>query len=477
MGHPLTHPLRRWALLGMVLLGAYFSGSPRWTMFERAKRRAGLDQPSQKMQLAADGSVRYLHDDFRAEPERQAVVDGFEQPGAWWANGQQGCLRRSADGWAEGGAGEVWLPARGNLLVLQRRLQPLNLRRWQATGYATLWLRCEAPEAIASVQLCLGGGGCWRLYEPLANPASGVTNTIADEPRLPDLALRVRDRGRGRWVDFGLARGWNLLLWRLDRYQEVGLPDLAEIGQIALRLTLRPRVGASLVALDELRFQDGLQRHDNPLASRWTPPYGRPQFGVYERLSNGLRLRNVRVDQYPSNGDHARLVTQAPLPRDFALRLEFTLTNLDPERRRNGWLRVTYDFEPERDAGHQWFGAFLSLEYERLGLSAVWPAGVKGQVREEPERGCRLASKRFRARAGQRYRLDLLAVGQAAIVRIYTVDGQRVRPRATVGYVFRRPRGDQRYPLALEATGNVRVVLHEVEIIAPASRAFRAAAG
>lgn len=255
-----------------------------------------------------------------------------------------------------------------------------------------------------------------------------------------------------------------------------------------------------MLILDDLRIQDGLQRFSNPTMGTWYPPHGRPQYGVYDIDPNqdgtgyDLHLQNVRNAQYPSNGDHARMISSSPVPADFVARVKFTLTQLGHEDqtfvvpspfpartpqdmrevqvskggRDNTYFRVTYDFEPSWDPGHEWFGAYASLQYSRLGILAVWPIERNVLQEQEPATGSRTATTEFTPQEGVQYEMQLLVKGQFASATVYEVkDNECLERKAGVSYTFEHPRHglDKRYPPAIESTGNVRSIIHEVELV------------
>jgi hypothetical protein len=135
--------------------------------------------------------------------------------------------------------------------------------------------------------------------------------------------------------------------------------------------------------------------------------------------------------------------------------------------RNNTYFRVTYDFEPDWDPGHDWFGAYISLEYNKFGLNAVWPITRNILQDQEPKKGDATTTNDFAPLNNVEYEMDLVVEGQQTSATIYEVNGNCLMPQASVGYVFHHPRHgtDLRYPIAIESTGNMRSIIHEFEMI------------
>jgi len=365
-----------------------------------------------------------------------------------------------------------------------------------------MWIKVPDPRGIDSIRIAVkDDSGNTRSYVPLENVHSSNPNTFSNDPDYPDLVYPEGDPARDMWVDFVPGPGWNYLLWRTDQYQDDGYKvDMSRINEIDIILDLNESVTGQNIIFDDLRIQDGLQKSSNPTGGMWYPPHGRPQYGVYDidRSRDGvnyeLRLLNVRNTQYPSNGDHARMITSAPVPIDFTMRVKFTLTQLGHEDdsltipspfpawtpaewreipiyeglRNNTYFRVTYDFEPSWDPGHDWFGAYVSLQYNRFGLVSVWPIERNVLQDQEPKAGAGTASTEFVPHSDVQYEMHLLAKGQFLSATIYEVKGDGCLERkAGMSYTFDHPRygSDKRYPLAIESTGNMRTIIHEVEMV------------
>ncbi len=456
------------------------------------------------MYVGKEGTITYLYDNFANYADNQLVIDHFEDPNVWKVNGETGKLQTGSEYY--GGSGALVYNAQSNVdgtLLLSAQYENLiDLSRWADSGYITMWIKVPDPKGIDSVGIALkDDSGNIRNYIPLENVHSSNPNTFANDPDYPDLVYPEGDPAREMWVDFTLGPGWNYLLWRADQHQDdESAIDMSRIREIQVILDVNNNLAGQALIFDDLRIQDGLQKSSNPTGGMWYPPHGRPQHGVYDidRSKDGvnydLRLLNVKNTQYPSNGDHARMITSAPVPTDFVMRVKFTLTQLGHEDehlkipspfpawtppelreipiyeglRNNTYFRVTYDFEPSWDPGHDWFGAYLSLQYNRFGLTSVWPIERNVLQDQEPKTGARTATTEFAPQNDVQYEMHLLVKGQFASATIYEVKRDDCLERKVgISYTFDHARygSDKRYPLAIESTGNMRTIIHEVEVV------------
>lgn len=502
-------------LAGLVTLGIVFAASSALpmmavpdacatnTLFDEFHNDVTFDKQVRRNEPATyvdkAGNIAYLFENFRAYANNQYVIDSFEKPESWKVNDEMGKLQLSNEYY--GGTGALALAASSDLekIVLSNEARH-NLSRWDDVGYITMWLNVANPDSIDTIGITFEDGqGNTRNYTPLENVHTFAPNTFANDPDYPDLVYPEGDPTRDMWVDFVLEPGWNYLLWRADTYQDEGDVNLSNIRTILVNVQVDEVQNVGELIFDDLRIQDGLQKSSNPTGGTWFPPHGRPQYGVYDIDKNkdgsgyDLRLLNVKNKQYPSNGDHARMISSAPVPSDFVMRVKFTMIQLGNEDeslrlpspfpawtpsevreipitaglRNNTYFRVTYDFEPSWDPGHDWFGAYLSLQYGRLGLTSVWPIERNVLQDQEPKSGSRTATTEFVPQDNVEYEMHLLAKGQFLSSTIYEVIGDDCLGRkAGMSYTFDHPRYglDKRYPLAIESTGNMRTIIHEVEI-------------
>lgn len=506
--------------------------------------------------VSKNGTIAYLYDDFSTYAKSQQVVDNFDDVAAWSSSlsstdnvGEEGgraikgTLRLVDEYYSGPNALSYVVPPNIPSITLSRAWDtPRNFDRWSQSGYVTMWMKIENPRSIDSVNVAFEDElGNKRTYIPLQNFHNLSTternnndeniNTFANDDAFPDLIYPEGNSKAEMWTDFVLARGWNYLLWRGDGFsEETGKnTDMERISKVYLNIEFdkKSSSGSQVIILDDLRIQDGLQKSSNPTGGVWYPPNGRPQYGVYDIDSKQdadgehyqLSLLNVRNTQYPSNGDHAGMISAASVPKDFVMRVRFTLTQLGqadqsvsipslfPEwtpkefkevslvkgMRNNTYFRVAYDFEPDWDPGHEWFGPYLSMEYNRFGILTVWPLERNVLQDQEPKAGERTATTEFAPQNDVQYEMQVLAKDQFVSATIYEVkkDGgsnnngdnnnnddddsghhsntttECLVRKAAMSYTFEHPRhgDDKRYPLAIESTGNVRTIIHQVEMV------------
>lgn len=467
-------------------------------MFDEKTKNSNLNQYQSNKEpsvyLSTDNTIAFLYDDFTRYGDNQKILDEFDDPNSWQVNNEEGKLRITDEYYGGNNALVYDINTSTSNIVLSKSFSDLqNLTRWQKSGYITMWINIENSTGIDSLGIQLEDkDGNTRYYESLPNVHTISPNTFGNEKEYPDLVYPEGDPKIERWVDYQLTTGWNYVLWRADNFTDNGTVNMDKIKKVNIQLELNTtNFVTQQIIFDDLRIQDGIQKYSNPTHGMWYPPHGRPQYGVYDidKVGNDyeLRLLNVRNTQYPSNGDHGRMISPAPVPKDFAFKTQFTFTRLkDPETsvkipvpfglplpkipmnvdlRNNTYFRVTYDFEPEYDPGHDWFGAYLSLQYNRLGLSSVWPIERSILQDQEPKAGSTISSTDFTARNNVKYEMDMIVEGQTTSVAIYEVDGKCLNEKAEMIYTFHHPRHTERYPIAIESTGNLLSRIHEVEIV------------
>jgi hypothetical protein len=472
----------------------------------------------QSTYLSNEGTMAYLYEDFSGYAENQHIIDEFEAPASWSVNTEIGKLQAIDEYYGGAGALAYMVPPdMGREITLSKIIGSFDADRWSTSGYITMWIKVTNRDGIDSVTIVFEDNqGNKRVYTPLENVHTDAPNTFANDLEYPDLVYPEGDPNRDMWVDFVIENGWNYLLWRADMYNDSDnrVVDMSNIEKVHVQLQVNDRLVGHTLIFDDLRIQDGLQRFSNPTGGAWHPPHGRPQYGVYDidrkddDTGYELRLLNVRNTQYPSNGDHARMISASPVPVDFVMRVKFTFIQLGREdetlvlptpfpawmppdirelqvskgQRDNTYFRITYDFEPSWDPGHEWYGAYTSLQYNRFGIMSVWPVERNILQDQEPPAGARTASTEFVAQEGVQYEMHLLAKGQFLSATMYEVrdsnhngngkgngngNDECLERKTGTSYVFEQKRhgSDKRYPLAIESTGSMRSIIHEVELI------------
>lgn len=383
--------------------------------------------------------------------------------------------------------------------IRKNLIQTINLSRWNGTGYFTSWLRLENRMGILGVSLKIGdNNGNYRLFNELPNlqidapvliKVDDNTNRICGKgcSPYPDLYYPNKNDGANVWQNFRLVNNdWNYIFWRADKgyFNDSSDVDFRKIAWFELTINLSDNVSKQVINMADLRVQDGLQRTLNPTNGNWYAPNGAPQYGVFEinEVAKGskdfkLRLLNVRQRQYPSNGDHTRVLSKKPMPLNFTMQIYFKLIDL-PEKykgnlfnhtslRKNTYFRVQYDFDNEYDPGHDWFGAFISLEYDKFGLISTYPIIRYFEQGQEPTRFTNYNRIPFQVKDNVMYILNIKALNQYEKAIIYEVDKNCIRKVGEVEYTFKRPRYglDKRYPLSIEATGEVHADIYSIDVV------------
>lgn len=192
-----------------------------------------------------------------------------------------------------------------------------------------------------------------------------------------------------------------------------------------------------------------------------------------------LRLHNVRQIQYPSNGDHSRILTNVSTPENFTLVTTIKLVNLGDKgfsewwdkllkkdkSRYNTYFRLQYDFDNDYDPGHDWYGLFWSLEYEKLGLLNVYPIVRYFQQGQGPARFNQLNRVSLSPKENTPYTIVLYVRGQYAKAVIYEKSGVCLVKLAEVENTFERKRSLlKNYPLSIEITGESHLEVSSFEL-------------
>ena len=439
-----------------------------------SKALAQLASSGQKMVLNKDGTIKNLNENFSGyDGVTQTTIAAFNNTSGVSATGANGKISTQNDAYQ--GASSVAIPVSKNAqhqtVVTQKLSSPANLSNWKTSGYATMWLRIANSTGISSISLRLkDASGNYREYTALPNLQTNYPNTIENDP-FPDLALK--DPGlTANWTDFALAPGWNYLPWRADssNFTDHGNVDMSKITSAQVVFGTTDELAPQTVLLNDLRMVSGLQGAGNEVAGNWYAPLEAPQYGVFDvtKTSNGqdaLKLQNVRQTQYPSNGDHGRLLSKGGTPLNFAMKVRFAANNLSSDSN-NTYLRFLYDFDPSYDPGHDWFGTYMSLDYSKIGLLTVKPLERFTIQTQEPLNSKTNASYRgtFKPKNDQQYEMDVTVHGQKNTTTLYAVEGSKLRKITTLTYTFQRPRETQRNPIGFEVTGNAKATFYDVEL-------------
>lgn len=362
--------------------------------------------------------------------------------------------------------------------------QHLNLSKWDNRGYFTSWLRLNNITGILGISLKIGDNNeNYRLFNELPNLQADDLDIIQVDDIYPNIQYMYNE-GVSEWQDFRLVKGWNYLFWRADNFTDIGNVDLYNITWYEIVINLSNSFNEQNINLDNLRVQDGLQRYDNPTNGSWYSPNGVPQYGIFDidepvegSKDFKIRLLNVRQSQYVSNGDHGRILSKKAMPINFTAQIYFKLVDLPKKwkgnifnyssNRNNTWFRVQYDFDNEYDPGHDWFGAFISLEHDKFGLASTFPVIRYLKQKQEPIEFTKESRIDISIKKDVLYILDIKALGQYEKAIIYEVNNGCTSEIGNVEYVFKRQRYgyDRRYPLSIEVRGNVHADIYSVHVI------------
>jgi hypothetical protein len=372
-------------------------------------------------------------------------------------------------------------------VVIRKNLEePLNLSMWDSFGYFSIWLKIENRIGISGVSLKIrDNSGNYRIFKELPNLQINDPDFVKINDIYPDLYFPENGTASNKWEDFRLVEGWNFLFWRADSsyWTDSNKVNMSEISWYEIIFNLTDNFSEQTLNIDNLRVEDGLQKIKNPTNGNWYSPNGAPQYGIFDvdETYNGsgdymLRLLNVKQTQYPSNGDHTRILSNMTTPKNFTMEIYFKLIDLPPKygggvfnytiNRKNTWFRVQYDFDNVYDPGHDWFGFFISLETDKIGLATVYPVTRYFEQAQEPINFDDSNRKSFSPKENVLYVLDIKALGQYEKATLYEVNGNCFTKVAEVEYTFKRQRYDNiRYPFSIETTGNVHADIYSIEVM------------
>lgn len=423
----------------------------------------------------ADDTIRYLHDDFSGYGQNSMLLDGFESVAGYQVKNTSVKLGPTSYEGQYGLEFSTKGDSQKDIIIKKTFTKPLNLQRWQEGGYLTAWVNLSDRMGVKGVALRLGSDKGTRTFSVLPNLQTNYPNVYNQDDPFVNLDY-PESISSASWTDYSLAKGWNYLPWRVgpDYFTDQGSFDSSHVAWYEIELYTAANPTPVSVTIDDLRIQDGLQKVNTVTNGNWYPPLGLPQYGVYDvqKDKSGrsyLRIQNVRQTQYPSNGDHGRLLSKMGTPKNFAMKARFTLQNVgDGGDLNNSWFRIFYDFDPSYDPGHDWFGTYFSLDYKQAGLLTVIPVERFVRQTQEPLESVKSTAfrQKFMPTPGQEYEYDITVKGQQANVTVYKVDGNKLYKQIGLAYTFARARNDKGYPLGFEITGNTKVNLYDVEVLA-----------
>lgn len=482
-------------LLGLVFASAIFAFHPQlWKLYKSNAGGAGCENTNQfkndtglaegedrPNSINESGTVHYFKDNFSGYSKNSRLIEQFDDLENYSLSGNYQHVGLNND--RIGGKNSLSLQLTPlnqefETLSIKKSLnQPLDLSRWNDTGVLSTWLKIENRKGISGVGLKIGDNtNNYRTFQVIKNLQMDIPNNYDSDDVYPDVSFASGTATPTIWTDFWLNEGWNYLFWKINKlnYADTGKVDMKNISWFEISVQEDKNLSPQEILLDDFRIVDGLQKNANSLGNNWYPPDNEPQNGIYDwdvigENSYSAKLLNISESQYPTNGNHGRMVLAYGTPLNFSLRTRFILTNFPKTRkeRTNNWFRVAYDFDSSFDAGHDWFGSFISFEWNKFGLTTVIPI-EKDNIQEwEPKSEDTLGSSvDFTPQENIPYEIQLTVRGQKAIASIYEVRGNCLALKGTTEYEFRRPRHgeDKRYPFCLGITGNIKASILEFEI-------------
>ncbi len=442
------------------------------TLYESRLKNAG---DIVKDELGNGGKINYLSDDFCSYEEYSASLDQMEDLETISVSGAAREVQLSDNNYGGDKSLKFLMPKNSRKQTVIKGVLASDLGRWASGGVYSAWIHLESHESVQSVSLSLVSQSGTRHFTSLENILTEEENKIQSDDIFPDYYLPEKDgESHNKWEDFMLSNGWNYLFWRADEYSDEGEFDISKVESYQMTINYYEDRVAQNINLDNLRVSDGLQRNNNSLAGNWFAPNGMPQYGVFDTEKKGddcfVRLLNVRQEQYPSNGDHVRILSKRFTPENFVVQIEFEAIKYQPQPIKNSYFRFQYDFEKTYAPGHDWFGAFISLEYENFGLISVDSIERYYIQEQEPKEPTKQSRQEFVLDFQKRYKLNLEVNGQDAKAIIYEVLDSKIfnyRKIRKISYTFDRQRElDGNRPFSIEATGAYHMNLYEVNILA-----------
>lgn len=367
-----------------------------------------------------------------------------------------------------------------NELILRKKLNnPLDLSKWDGNGVLYGWLDIEDSNDISSVQLILISKSGSRSFLIIENTLNSKNTLKIDDKDIPDYYL-PKDEGLNKWEDFLLVNGANFLFWRGDNYTESGKFDIKDVEEYKL-IVKTANLSEQNIIFRDLWVADGLQIEKNPTNGNWHNPNGMPMYGLFYPYPNHLKLVSVRQAQYISNGDHARIISNLKTPENFTMRVVFSIEDIedknssksllngfklkDKENLENNYVRIAWDFDDVYDPGHDDSFVFISLQYNKFGLSRVYPIVRYFEQGQEPKLFNDSNRIEFKPEENKKYEIDITVIGQKTKATIYSINRGKLYKEGEVNYVFDKERPKEAYPIAIESTGKIKLNLYKIEVL------------
>lgn len=344
-----------------------------------------------------------------------------------------------------------------------------DLSRWESNGVITAWTFIDDYERIKRIDLILkdSNGEEVKLNGIENLNISREANKIKSNDEFPDYNFKLcKNQSLNKWEDFMLVNGKNFLFWEWNETLNLDMKNITSIKALNENEEIQ---------IFDIVVHDGLCQDINSLNGRWYSPNGLPQYGVWWVENSDLRMVNVEQEQYPSNGDHVRIISKEITPKSFVMKVVFEVKSLPKDYRENPilkyfkeanrdntFVRIAWDFDNVYDPGHDQTLLFLSADYNYMGLQRVYP--IERFFRQGQEPSNNEAKTRFKLKEGKTYEVDILVENQKIRAVIYEVSFLFLRKKAEVEYTFKKPRPEQSYPFSIESTGNIEITLKSVYI-------------
>jgi len=344
-----------------------------------------------------------------------------------------------------------------------------NLEKWKNEGVITAWTNIEDYTKIERIDLILRdiNGNESRLngVENINLPRE--LNKIKSNDEFSDYNFKLCDNQSLRtWEDFMLINGKNFLFWEWEGPLDIDMENIESVTAVDHDKNIE---------IFDVVVHSGLCQDKNSLGGNWYSPNGLPQYGVWWTEDSKLRMVNVEQEQYPSNGDHVRILSIQDTPENFAMRVRFEVIDIAPNyktipilkyfkenERDNTFLRIAWDFDDVYDPGHDQTLLYISGEYSYFGLQRVFP--IERYFKQGQEPANTEAKEKFNLKEGKTYEVNIIVKGQNTKAVIYEVKTFYLREKAKVEYTFDMPRPETKYPFSIESTGNIEVALDLIEV-------------
>lgn len=347
-----------------------------------------------------------------------------------------------------------------------------DLSRWQHAGALTAWTDIQDWSTVQRIDIELtdANGAKFRVRGIENAHLPRESNNLASNDAFPDYEFACPNQPIKTWEDFMVVNGTNFLFWE---YAEVAPIDMRRI------VSWKAFNGDSgeEIEIRDVVIHDGLCADRNSLNGSWSSPNGLPQYGVWWPHDGVLTMRKVEQEQYPSNGDHTRILSSATTPNNFLMRVRFRIDNLphatwwekhfgesEELPLKNTYLRFAWDFDDVYDPGHDQSLVYNTFEYNYLGLQRVFPIERYFVQGYEPDQNDESAKTQFSFENGRTYEIQIKVNGQDALVVVYEVHRWYLDEVSSVSYSFNERRPAMSYPFSIEATGNVDITIDGFEV-------------